>query len=77
MGLLEERDRPLVQAMTTATAAEMGGFYAISIRGSSPFMSEAEERAKTLPSVYYQEYAGTPGAALDDEENWHAANPGS
>ena len=41
-----------------------------------PFMSEAEERAKTLKSVYYTEYAGTPGASLDDEENWHRANPG-
>ena len=76
LGLLAERDRPLVQSMTTATAARDGRLLCISIRGSSPFMSEAEERAKTLPSVYYKEYAGKPGAALDDEKNWHRANPG-
>ena len=76
MGLLLERDRPLVQAMTTATAGRDGRLLCISIRGSGPFMAEAEERAKTLPSVYYKEYAGRPGAPLDDEENWHAANPG-
>ena len=76
MGLLEERDRPLVQAMTTATAGRDGRLLAISIRGGGPFMSEAEERAKTLKSVFYTEYAGRPSASLDDEENWHRANPG-
>ena len=76
MGLLEERDRPLVQAMTTATAGRDGRLLAISIRGSGPFMEEAKERAKTLLSVYYKEFSGKPGAALDDEENWHRANPG-
>ena len=76
MGLLEERDRPLVQAMTTATAARDGRLLCISIRGGGPFMEEAKERAKTLPSVYYKEFSGRPGAPLDDEENWHRANPG-
>ena len=76
IGLLEERDRPMVQAMTTATSGRDGRLLAISIRGGGPFMGEAQERAKTLPSVYYKEYAGKPGAALDDEENWHRANPG-
>ena len=76
IGLLEERDRALVAAMTTATAGRDGRLLAISIRGSSPFMEEAKERAKTLPSVHYVEYAGTPGAALDDEQNWYQANPG-
>ena len=76
LGLLAERDRPLVQAMTTATAGRDGRLLCISIRGGGPFMEEAKERAKTLPSVYYKEFSGKPGAALDDEPNWHQANPG-
>ena len=76
LGLLEERDRPLVQAMTTATAGRDGRLLCISIRGGGPFMLEAEERARALASVCYVEFSGRSGAPLDDEENWHAANPG-
>ena len=76
LGLLEERDRPLVAAMNSATSARDGRLLCISIKGAGPFMAEAEERSRALSSVHYVEYAGTPGAALDDEQNWYQANPG-
>ena len=76
IGLLPERQRSLVNSMSTSVSGRDGRLLAISILGSGPFLPEARERAKTLPSVHYVEFAGRPGADLLDEQNWYSANPG-
>ena len=75
MGLLEESQRPLVEAMLSSVSGRDGRMIAFSIRGHGPFMGEIEARADD-PAVAWTEYAASPGAALDDREAWAAANPG-
>ena len=76
IGLLPERQRSLVNSMSSSVSGRDGRLLAISILGSGPFLPEARERAKTLDSVFYQEFSGKPGADLLDESNWAASNPG-
>lgn len=74
-GLMEERDRPLWDAMLTSVSARDGRMLSISIRGDSPMLSEVAERSSS-PSVYWQEHAADPECDIMDEKAWAAANPG-
>ena len=74
-GLLPEANRALWNAVLSSTSGRNGRLLAISIRGDGPMFSEISERAED-PSVFWREYAAPLDAAYDDEEAWHAANPG-
>lgn len=74
-GLLPEANRALWNAVLSSTSGREGRLLAISIRGDGPMFAEISERADD-PSVYWVEYAAPEDAAYDDEEAWHAANPG-
>ena len=75
LGLLEERNRGLVNALFTSISGRNGKFLGISIMGHGPFIPEIRDRSD-LHSVIYHEYAATNTEKLDDVEQWHKANPG-
>ena len=75
LGLLKERDRPLVNGLRSSISAKGGKFISLSVRGSSPFIPEIlARRGDTALRVHL--FEAPKGAALDDERAWHAANPG-
>ena len=75
IGLLEERDRPLVNGLRTSVSAKGGKFISLSVRGSGPFIPEILAR-RGDPALRVHLFEAENGAALDDERAWHAANPG-
>lgn len=74
-GLLGENKRPLVNAILSCISGRDGKLLHISIKGDGPFLPELERR-RNSPGVYFVEYAADRRAALFDQEEWHAANPG-
>ena len=74
-GLLQERDRDLWNAILSSVSGRDGRLMCISIRGDGPMFSELADRSDD-PAVSWTEFAGDPHKALDDPDNWHAANPG-
>ena len=74
-GLLEENHRPLWAAMYSAMSGRDGRMITISIQGHGPMFRELRDRADK-PEVYFQLHAADDDAALDDEQQWHKANPG-
>ena len=74
-GLLQERDRPLWNAVLSSTSGRNGRLIAISIRGDGPMFSEIADRAGD-EDVAWIEYAAPKDAAFDDEHAWRMANPG-
>ena len=75
IGLLEERNRGLVNSMRSAVSAKAGKFMSLSVRGSGPFIPEILER-KGAAGLAIHHYHAPEGCALDDEAAWAAANPG-
>ena len=75
IGLLSERDRPLVNGMMSSISAKDGRFIALSIQGQAPFTREMIER-RDDPAVAVHLYAPPADAAIDDEAAWYAGNPG-
>ena len=75
LGLLAERDRPLVNGMKSSTSARNGRFLALSIRGDAPFTAEMIEAADD-ESVAVHLYEAPEDCDIEDESAWHAANPG-
>ena len=75
IGLLEERNRGLVNSMRSAVSAKAGKFMSLSVRGSGPFIPEILER-KGAAGLAIHHYHAPPDCALDDEAAWAAANPG-
>ena len=75
LGLLGERDRPLVNGLRTSVSAKGGKFISLSVRGDGPFISEILKRQGD-PALRVHLFEAPKGAALDDESAWHAANPG-
>ena len=75
LGLLKERDRELVNGLRTSVSARNGRFIGLSIQGNSPFTHEMLER-KGQPGLAIHHYTAPDDCDLDDEEAWHAANPG-
>ena len=73
-GLLEEKHRPLWEAMRSSVSGREGGrLWAISIRGDGPMF--AELLTSESPGHVSTEYAAEPNARLDDPVAWQAANP--
>ncbi len=76
LGLLQERDRPLVAGMRSSVSARGGRFVALTIHGDGPFVPEILER-RDDPAVAVHHYRpAADDCALDDPEAWSAANPG-
>ena len=79
LGLMGERDRPLIAGMRSATSARNGKLIALSIRGESPMLEEMIER-RELPTCAVHLYAPdvVQGADVDihDRKIWAAGNPG-
>ena len=75
LGLLGERNRPLVNSMRSSVSAKAGKFAALSVHGDGPFIPEILER-KGSAGLAVHHYFSPEGCALDDEAAWDAANPG-
>ena len=79
LGLMTERERPLIAGMRSATSARNGKLIALSIRGESPMLEEMIER-RELPTCAVHLYAPDviQGADVDihDRRIWAAGNPG-
>ena len=75
LGLLGERNRPLVNSMRSAVSAKGGKFLSLSVHGDAPFVPEILER-KGAAGLKVHHYAAPPDCQLDDEAAWDAANPG-
>ena len=74
-GLLGENRRELWNAVLSSTSGRDGRLICISIQGDGPMFSELQQR-KDDPAVVFHLYAADDDAALDDEAQWHKANPG-
>ena len=75
LGLLSERDRALVNGMRSSVSARRGKFVALTVHGDAPFVGEILER-RGDPALAVHLYQADPEAAIDDEAQWHKANPG-
>ena len=79
LGLMTERERPLIAGMRSATSARNGKLIALSIRGESPMLEEMLDR-RDLPTCAVHLWAPDviQGAAVDihDRKIWAAGNPG-
>ena len=75
LGLLEERNRGLVNSMRSAVSAKGGKFLSLSVHGDGPFIDEILER-KGAAGLAVHHYRAPEGCALDDEAAHDAANPG-
>jgi len=75
IGLLKERDRELINGLRTSVSARNGRFIGLSIQGNAPFTQELLDR-REHPGVIVHHYAAGDDCDLDDEEQWHRANPG-
>ena len=75
LGLLRERDRPLINSMRSAVSAKGGKFIALTVHGDGPFVPEILKRDGD-PGLAIHLYQPPENCALDDEKAWAAANPG-
>ena len=75
LGLLSERNRPLVNSMRSSVSAKGGKFLSLSVAGDGPFIPEILER-KGAAGLALHHYHAPEGCALDDEAAWDSANPG-
>ena len=75
LGLLGERDRPLVNSMRSAVSAKAGKFIALTVLGDGPFVPEILKRDGD-PGLAIHLYQAPEDCALDDAKAWAAANPG-
>ena len=75
LGLLRERDRPLINSMRSAVSAKAGKFIALTVLGDGPFVPEILKRDGD-PGLAIHLYQAAEDCALDDEKAWAAANPG-
>ena len=74
-GLLQERERPLWNALFSSISGRDGKFVCLSIQGDGPMFAELKERADD-PSVYFMEFASDPEDSIESRKTWHKANPG-
>ena len=78
LGLMEERDRPLVEGMYSSVSGRDGRVWCLGIQATGPMFAEMEERAKEGgSSIFFRKYAA-PNLDCDitDREAWAEANPG-
>ena len=74
-GLLQERDRPLLNGLRSSVSARDGRVLHLSIRGDGPFIPELLAM-RDDPAVAAHLFEAPAGCQLDDEAAWTAANPG-
>ena len=74
-GLLQERDRALVNGLRSSTSARNGRVIHLSIHGTAPFIDELLEAADD-PAVCVHHHAPPEDADMQDPVAWRAANPG-
>ena len=75
LGLLPERFRALIAGLKSSLIAKRGRLLCLSIRGTSPFTTEALER-KGRAGVVVHHWAAKADCKIDDPEQLLAANPG-
>ena len=75
LGLLGERERPLINSMRSAVSAKAGKFIALTVYGDGPFVPEILKRDGD-PGLAIHLYQAPEDCALDDDKAWAAANPG-
>ena len=75
LGLLQEKDRGLINSLRASLAAKEGRFLALSIFGSGPHVPEFLAR-KDHEGVCVHLYQPPLDSKIDDESAWHAGNPG-
>ena len=75
LGLLTERERPLINSMRSAVSAKAGKFIALTVLGDGPFVPEILKREGD-PGLAIHLYQAPENCALDDDKAWAAANPG-
>ena len=75
IGLLAERDRPLVNGMRSSVSARDGRFIALSVHGAGPFIPEILERDGE-PGLAVHHFAADRDLPIDDPAAWRQANPG-
>ena len=75
LGLLQERDRPLVTSLRSSLSAKRGRMICLSIYGSGPFVGEYLDRQDD-EAVAVHMYQPPADSKIDDESAWHLANPG-
>ena len=75
IGLMRERDRPLINGMRSSVSARDGKFLSLSVFGSGPFVPEILAR-RGDPALAVHLYQPDERASIDDVAAWRAANPG-
>ena len=76
-GLLEERHRPLWDAVNSARSGRDGRLIALGVRATGPMFAELLGRgAAGDPNVFATDYSAPEDCDLDDEAAWRTANPG-
>ena len=75
VGLLQERDRGLVNGLRSSTSARNGRVLHLSIWGSGPFVPELVE-ASDDPSICVHLHQADEDSDLEDPAAWAQANPG-
>ena len=75
LGILAEKDRPLLSGLRSSTSTRDGKLLAISIMGDSPFIPELLER-RDEDGVVVHHYAPPRGADPLDPATWAYSNPG-
>lgn len=77
LGLLEEKDRPVINGMRSSTAAKNGRYIALTVHGHGPYVPEfLTMREQKVPGLNVHHYSSPIGCDLEDEEAWMAGNPG-
>ena len=74
-GLLQERDRALVNGLRSSVSARNGRVIHLSIFGSGPFAPELIEAAED-PAICVHLFQADEGSDLEDPAAWAKANPG-
>ena len=75
LGLLQEKDRGLINSLRASLAAKEGRFLALSIFGSGPHVPEFIAR-KDHTGVCVHLYQPPLDSKITDEAAWRAGNPG-
>ena len=76
-GLLEERHRPLWDAVNSARSGRDGRLIALGVRATGPMFSELLARgAAGDPNVFAVDYSAPEDCDLNNESAWRKANPG-
>ena len=74
-GLMQENQRALWNALYSSISGRDGRMWSISIQGTGPMFEELEQRDGS-PQVHWRKWTAPLECELDDQDAWHAANPG-